>query len=128
MVTACHPVSAGSGHPGSLPAATRRRLDQKQAMTGGTALALIAWIFDPCWQARCVNKVLVLPLETKKAGRGSGLLRNCLIPWKETGAGEAIRTLDPNLGKRKITRLSSSVRYLAEHSSPRECAFLQAPS
>lgn len=25
-----------------------------------------------------------------------------LDPWRETGAGEAIRTLDPNLGKDEI--------------------------
>jgi hypothetical protein len=30
-------------------------------------------------------------------------LSNCLIFLRKTGAGEAIRTLDPNLGKQKIT-------------------------
>jgi hypothetical protein len=32
----------------------------------------------------------------------------CLIFLKKTGAGEAIRTLDPNLGKQKITLSSYS--------------------
>lgn len=36
-------------------------------------------------------------IKTKKPRRTAAF--RCLIPWKEIGAGEAIRTLDPNLGK-----------------------------
>ncbi|CCV04331.1 hypothetical protein MESS2_1270021 [Mesorhizobium metallidurans STM 2683] len=40
-----------------------------------------------------------LPGRNEKGRKGIRPVRNCLIPWEETGAGEAIRTLDPNLGK-----------------------------
>ena len=36
----------------------------------------------------------------QKGGRGAGQSGTRFSPiWKETGAGEGIRTLDPNLGK-----------------------------
>ncbi|MER9684694.1 MULTISPECIES: hypothetical protein [unclassified Mesorhizobium] len=54
----------------------------------------------------------------QKAPRKAPLHR--LIPLEETGAGEAIRTLDPNLGKPQITPFKwfIAVRWISRKCAP----------
>ena len=72
---------------------------------------------SPLFHAFCCFPGFRVGRGIKKTPRRASF--NRLISWKKSGAGEGIRTLDPNLGKREIAMSPRST--VLRRNSP-ECA------